>query len=382
MGVLFAATRNPSAEPAAKTSSAEASAGKRGSGAAQPGGARRGAQGPVPVRIVPAARQAVAVRVQSVGSAEASATVAVKARVDGQIVDVGFREGAPVRAGDVLFVIDPRPFSAALHQAQANHQRDLAQLAQARRQEARYLDLLERGFVSKEAHAQFRTGVETAAAAARASEAQVETARLQLEYTTIRAPIDGYAGRIQVQKGNLVKANDAAPLVVVNQVHPILVVFSVPEQVLASVRTHLAAGPLEVEAVPQNAKAPARGALVFIDNAVDPATGTIKLKGQFDNRDDALWPGQFVSARLKLYEQKDALTVPAHAVQTGPKGQYVFVVKTDQSVELRPVRLGSTDGDHVVIVQGLVADEKVVTHGQLRLTPGAKVVVRDDGPRS
>lgn len=392
-GVLVGATRSPQADttaPAregaqggtrgAKPAGAETArnAERAGAAAQPPGGARRKAQGPVPVSIATVTRQAVAVRVQSVGTAEASATVAIKARIDGPIVEVRFREGDAVHSGDVLFVIDPDPYRTALHQAQANHQRELAQLAQARRQEARYQELLERGFVSKEAHAQFLTGVETAAAAARASAAQVETARLQLDYTTIRAPIDGYTGRIQIQKGNLVKANDAAPLVVLNQVHPILVVFAVPEQVLASVRTHLAAGPLEVEALPQNAAVPERGTLVFIDNAVDPSTGTIKLKARFENLANALWPGQFANARLRLYEQKDALTVPAHAVQTGPKGPYVFVVKPDQSVELRPVRLGSTEGERVVITQGLAADETVVTQGQLRLTPGAKVVARSD----
>lgn len=385
MGALIAATNDPPADPARQTSGATASAkpgataaGERAGAAKRPAGARRKARGPVPVSIATVTRQTVPVRVQSVGTAEPSATVAIKARIDGPIVDVRFREGDAVRAGDVLFVIDPRSYRSALQQAKANHQRDLAQLAQARRQEARNQELLERGFVSKEAHAQFRTGSETAAAAARASEAQVESARLQLDYTTLRAPIDGYAGRIHIQKGNLVKANDAAPLVVLNQVHPIDVVFAVPEQVLASVRGRLAAGPLEVEALPQGATAPTRGTLVFIDNAVDPSTGTIKLKARFENRDDALWPGQFANARLRLYEQKDALTVPAHAVQTGPKGQYVFVVKPDQSVELRPVRVAGTEGDRVVIAKGLVADETVVTKGQLRLTPGAKVVARSD----
>lgn len=339
------------------------------------GKAGAGRQPPVPVTVARVSQQAVPVRIQAVGSAEAYATVAVKARVDGQIVDVRFREGQEVRAGSVLFKIDPRPFEAALKQAEANHQRDLAQLAQAQRQEARYLELLQKNFISKEAYAQYKTGSETAAAAVLASKAALENARLQLEYTTIRAPIDGYTGRIQIQKGNLVKANDAA-LVVLNQVHPINVSFSVPEQALPTVRKHLASGPLEVEATPPEASAPAVGKLVFIDNAVDTATGTIKLKAAFDNRQDALWPGQFVTVSLKLYEDKDALTLPSKAVQTGPNGQYVFVVKGDMSVELRPVTVQRSDGDRAVIATGLTKGEKVVTQGQLRLTPGTKVVVK------
>lgn len=340
------------------------------------GKAGGGRQPPVPVTVARVTQQAIPVRIQAVGSAEAYATVAVKARVDGQIVDVRFQEGQEVRAGSVLFNIDPRPFEAALRQAEANHQRDLAQLAQAKRQEERYLELLEKNFISREAYAQYKTGAETAAAAVLASKAALENARLQLEYTTIRAPIDGYTGRIQIQKGNLIKANDATALVVLNQVHPINVSFAVPEQALPTVRKHLAAGPLEVEATPPDVSAPTVGKLVFIDNAVDTATGTIKLKAVFENRQDALWPGQFVTVSLKLYEDKDALTVPSRAVQTGPNGQYVFIVKGDMSVEVRPVTVQRSEGDLAVIATGLTKAEQVVTQGQLRLTPGAKVVVK------
>jgi len=346
-----------------------------------PGGAGQ-QQGPVPVTVTSVTQQAVPYRIQAVGSAEAYATVAVKARVDGQIVEVRFREGQEVRAGNVLFNIDPRPFEAALRQAEANHQRDLAQLAQAERQEARYQELLAKNFVSKEAYAQFRTGTETAAAAVLASKAAIDNARLQLEYTTIRSPIDGYAGRIQIQKGNLVKANDATPLVVLNQVHPIYVSFAVPEQELPSVRKYLATGPLAVEARPPNAERAASGRLVFIDNTVDSTTGTIKLKALFENRENTLWPGQFVTASLRLYEQKDALTVPSRAVQTGPSGQYVFVVKPDMSVEVRPVSVQRSEGDLAIIATGLARAEQVVTQGQLRLAPGTKVIVKGDGRQS
>ena len=341
--------------------------------AAKAGGGR---QPPVPVTVAVVTQQAIPVRIQAVGAAEAYATVAVKARVDGQIVDVRFREGQEVREGSVLFKIDPRPYEAALKQAEANLQRDLAQQAQAQRQEARYLELLQKNFISKEAYAQYKTGAETAAASVLASKAALENARLQLEYTTIRAPIDGYAGRIQIQKGNLVKANDATPLVVLNQVHPINVSFAIPEQALPAVRKHLAAGPLEVDASPPDAPKPAVGKLVFIDNAVDSTTGTIRLKAVFENNENALWPGQFVTVFLKLYEDKNALTVPSKAVQTGPNGQYVFVVRGDMSVEIKPVTVDRSTGDLSVIATGLSKGEKVVTQGQLRLTPGAKVAVK------
>lgn len=363
------------AEKAGKPSDAGKPTGKP-ENAGKAGGGR---QPPVAVTVARVVQQSVPVRIQAVGSAEAYATVAIKARVDGQIVDVRFREGQEVRAGSVLFNLDPRPFEAALQQAEANHQRDLAQLAQAKRQEDRYLELLQKNFVSKEAYAQYKTAAETAQAAVFASKAALENARLQLEYATIRAPIDGYTGRIQIQKGNLVKANDATALVVLNQVHPINVSFAVPEQILPSVRKQMAGGSLQVEATPPDAAKPAVGKLVFVDNAVDTTTGTIKLKAVFENREDALWPGQFVTVWLKLLEDKNALTVPSRAVQTGPNGQYVFVVKSDMSVEVRPVTVQRSEGDLAVIATGLAKGEQVVTQGQLRLTPGAKVLITGDG---
>ena len=369
-----ASAQGEKGEKAAKTGAPER-AGPPDS-AAKAGKAGDGRQPPVPVTVARVTQQPIPVRIQAVGSAEPYASVAVKARVDGQIVEVRFREGQEVKAGSVLFNIDARPFETALKQAEANHQRDLSQQAQAQRQETRYLELFEKNFVSKEAYAQYKTAAETAGAAVLASKAAIDTARLQLEYTTIRAPIDGYTGRIQIQKGNLVKANDATPLVVLNQVHPINVSFAVPEQALPAVRKHLAAGPLEVEVTPPDAGGPAVGKLVFIDNTVDTATGTIKLKAVFENKQDVLWPGQFVTVSLKLYEEKNALTVPSRAVQTGPNGQYVFVIKDDMSVEIRPVTVQRTAEDLAVIATGLVRGERVVTQGQLRLTPGAKVVVK------
>ena len=250
----------------------------------------------------------------------------------------------------------------------------MAQRDQARSQERRYKELLEKNFVSKEAYAQIRTNAESAEAVAQASKAAVDSARLNLEYCTIRSPIDGYPGKIQIQMGNLVKANDTNPLVILNQVHPIYVSFAVPEQSLATLRTYMKKGVLSVDAGPPNSgKIAASGTLVFVDNAVDSTTGTIKLRAQFANKDNALWPGQFVNVSVNLYEQKNAIVVPTQAVQTGPDGQYVFVVKTDMTTEVRKVTVERAEGDNVIIAKGLQNGEQVVTRGQLRLAPGVKV---------
>lgn len=331
----------------------------------------------VPVTIATVAQQDVPVRLQVIGNVEPYSTVAVKARVDGQIVEVGFTEGQEVRKGSVLFKIDPRPFEAAFRQSEANFLRDTAQRDQARSQERRYQELLQKNFVSKEAYAQIRTNAETAEAVAQSSRAALDNAKLSLEYCTIRSPIDGYTGKIQIQKGNLVKANDTNALVVLNQVHPIYVSFAVPEQRLAAIRGYMARGRVQVEAAPPNAEKPAAsGTLVFVDNAVDQTTGTIKLRATFQNSDNALWPGQFVNVNMKLYDQKDAIVVPMQSVQNGPDGQYVFVVKPDMTAEVRKVVVDRTDGESAVVSKGLARGEQVVIRGQLRLAPGAKVTIK------
>jgi multidrug efflux system membrane fusion protein len=330
----------------------------------------------IPVSVATVAQQTVAVRIQAIGNVEAYSTVALKARVDGQIVEVNFKEGQEVRKGAALFKIDSRPFEATLRQAEANLMRDTAQQEQTRSQERRYQELLQKNFVSKEAYAQIRTNADTAEAVVLASRAAVENAKLQLEYCTIRSPIEGFVGKVMLQIGNMVKANDTNSLVIINQVRPIYVNFAVPEQRLSAIRSQMAKGKLPVEALPPNSdKAPASGTLSFVDNAVDTTTGTIKLKALFPNADNALWPGQFVSANLKLYDQKDALLVPAQAVQTGPNGQYVYVVKPDMTTEVRAVEVERNDGDDAIIAKGLQKGELVVTKGQLRLAPGAKVTI-------
>lgn len=329
-----------------------------------------------PVSVATVEQQSVPVRIQVIGNVEAYSTVALKARVDGQIVEVNFKDGQEVKKGAVLFKIDPRPFEAALRQAEAAMARDTAQREQARSQDRRYQDLLDKNFVSKDAYAQYKTNAETATAVAEGSRAAVDNARLNLEFCTIRSPIDGYTGKIQIQIGNLVKANDTNPLLVLNQVRPIYVNFAVPEQNLSAIRNYMAKGTLSVEAQPPNSNMPAVfGSLIFVDNAVDATTGTIRLRGLFPNKDNALWPGQFVSTNLTLYEQKDALTVPSQSLQNGPQGQYVYVVKPDMTIDMRKVTVDRTDGDNTIVMTGLKKGEQVVIRGQLRLSPGSKVTI-------
>jgi multidrug efflux system membrane fusion protein len=339
---------------------------------------RKAGNGPpaVPVTVAPVAQETVPIELRAIGNVEAYSTVALKARVDGQIVAVNFREGQPVSKGDVLFRIDPRPYEAALRQAQANALRDAAARDQARSQEKRYQELLDKNFISKEAYAQIRTNAATAEATASASQAALENARLNLEYCTIPSPLDGYVGRVLLQAGNLVKANDINPLLVINQVRPVYVNFSVPEQNLPDVRKYMAAGPLMVEVLPTDAgQKRVEGKLIFIDNAVDPTTGTIRLRAQFDNVDAALWPGQFVNVSVRLYEQADALIVPSQAVQSGPDGQYVYIVGGDMLAELRRITVQRTDGERAIVAKGLAKGERVVTRGQLRLGPRVRVQI-------
>jgi len=339
---------------------------------------RKAAKGPpaVPVSIAPAEQQVMPFRLQAIGNVEAYATVSVKARVDGQIATLNFREGQPVKKGSILFRIDARSYEAALRQAEANALRDAAARDQARSQAKRYQELLDKNFVSKEAYAQIRTNAETAEATAKASEAALENARLNLEYCTIVSPIDGYVGKALLQAGNLARANDVNPLVVINQVMPIYVNFAIPEQSLADVRKYMAAGPLTVDVVPPDPAAPRiAGQLIFIDNAVDPSTGTIRLRARFDNRGAALWPGQFVNVSLRLFEQAGAIVIPSQAVQTGPDGQFVYVVGKDMVADVRRITVQRSDGDWAVVSSGLVKGEQVVTRGQLRLGPRTRVQV-------
>jgi membrane fusion protein, multidrug efflux system len=328
----------------------------------------------VPVTAAPIVLKTMPVRLLAIGNVEPFTTVAIKARVDGQLVSVKFKEGDEVRQGAVLFEIDARPFAASLKQAQANLLRDKALLDRAGEQEKRYKDLLGKNFISPDAYEQVRTNQATAAAVVAADDAAIENAKLSLEYCTIRAPVTGYAGRIQLQQGNMIKANDTGPLVTINQIVPVYASFSVPEQNIAEIRKYQADGVLKVQATfPNAAHAPVAGKLSFIDNSADMTTGTIKLKAEFPNIDKALWPGQFVNVVLTLYEQKDAIVAPSAAVQNGPSGQYVYLIKPDMTVELRNIKIARAEANDTVVTSGLQEGDQVVVVGQLRLAPGTKV---------
>jgi multidrug efflux system membrane fusion protein len=330
----------------------------------------------VPVTAALAVRKDVPVQLRAIGAAEPYSTVTVKTMVNGQIVKVGFREGQDVKKGDLIFVIDPRPYEAAVKTAEANLAKNLALKENAEKDVQRYAFLIGKDLVPKQ---QFDQAVSTAAALAatvQADNAVAENARVQLGYCFIRSPIGGRTGTLFLKEGNVVKANDST-LVTINRVTPIYVAFSVPEQYLAGIRKYRDVRTLRVEAaVPGQEGKPARGTLTFISNAVDNATGTIQLKATFLNEDRRLWPGQFVNVALTLAMKPGAVLVPGSAVQTGQSGQYVFVVRPDLTVESRPVVAGETIGGETVIEKGILADERVVTDGQLRLVPGARVEIK------
>ena len=390
---------------------------------------------PVPVGAAVAEERSVPVQVITVGTVQAYTTVGVKSQVAGQIQQVHFTEGQEVKRNDLLFTIDPRPLEAAVRQTEANLakdraalrqaeaafaqrqaevvqtlanlERDDAQLANARVQEQRYASLLKQELIAREQYDTVRTAmaalqattnadraavdnarasaraaeamVDNARAAIQANEAMVETAKLQLAYTTIRAPMDGRTGNLLVQGGNVVKSTEDNPLVVIAQIRPIYVSFAVPEPHLTAIKKYRAEGTLKVEAVLDGGQRTVVGAVTFMNNTVDASTGTIQLKATFQNADNALWPGQFVDVALTLTSQQ-AVLVPTQAVQAGQQGSFVFVVKPDSTVESRPVKVGRRLARELIIEQGVKAGEQVVTDGQLRLVPGAKVDVRPPKP--
>jgi len=394
-------------------------------------GTQRATAPPVPVLVAEAVRRDVPLDVSVIGTVQALTTVGVKSQVSGQVVKVNFTEGQDVKAEQLLFTIDPRPFAAALaqakanvgrdtaqmrqaeaalaqrqaevQQAMANLERDQAQLENARVQERRYKTLVEKELVARELYDQFRTnlsaleatlnadraavenaraaaqaaaaGVENARAVIQADEAMVETANLNVGYTTIRAPMNGRTGNLMLQAGNVVKANEDNPMVVIAQVHPIYVSFAVPQQYLTAIKQYSAAGPVTVRATAPGAAKPAVGRLTFVNNTVDPTTGTIQLKATFDNAENVLWPGQYVDVVLTLTTQP-AVVVPSQAVQPGQQGPYVFVVTPDLTVQPRLLELGRRLASETIITKGLAPGERVVTDGQLRLVPGSRVEIK------
>jgi membrane fusion protein, multidrug efflux system len=362
---------------------------------------------PVPVSVAKAEQQPVSTDLRIVGTVEASSVVQVKSQVAGQLLRVAFTEGQNVSKGALLFQVDPRPFQEALRQAEAAAGRDRALIAQseatlardaaqakfAEADAGRYAELQKAGVVSRSQYDQSRTGADVARESARASQAAIESARaalesdvaaiaaakLNLNYCEIQAPISGRTGNLLVQPGNLVKANDV-PLVVIHQITPIFVNFNVPEQHLPAIRRLSAARKLSVKAAPNNTPdRSAAGYVSVIDNTVDAATGTIRLKGTFANADGLLWPGQFVNVTLTLDTLQNAVVVPAEAVQAGQRGPFVYVVKADRTVENRPVTPGRAFGNKMVIDKGVNPGDTVVTDGQLRLFPGAAIRTVDAG---
>jgi multidrug efflux system membrane fusion protein len=331
----------------------------------------------VPVTVGTVSQKDVPVQLRAVGTVEAFSTVSMKPQVGGVLTDVHFKEGQDVKKGDLLFTIDPRPYQAMVAQAQANLTKDQAQAQHAREEVQRYQDLVKKDFVTQEQFEQIRTDAASTAASVEGDQAALQTARLQLSYCTIRSPLDGRTGNLMVHAGNVVKANET-DLVSIHQIRPINVSFSVPEKNLPRIREHMSAGHLIVQA---QTSATGQvdlldGSLNFINNAVDRQTGTILLKAIFSNQEGALWPGQFVDVILTLTTQKNAIVVPSEAVQTGQQGEYVYVVKPDLTVELRPVLVSNSGEKETVIAKGLNKGERVVTDGQLNLIPGARVEIK------
>jgi membrane fusion protein, multidrug efflux system len=354
-------------------------------GAANSGGRGRGGAAPVPVTTATVAEKSLPVVIQAVGNVEAFSTVEVRPQVNGPLMSVHFTEGQDVEKGQLLFTIDPRPFELALRQAETQLAKDTGQSKTAETQRARYASLFRSGLVSQEQFDSVSAQANSLQSTLAADQVQIDNARLQLQYTKILAPIAGRTGALQVHPGALIRTADATALVVINQITPVRVTFSVPASNLPAVRAGQARGTLVTEAVASpDQSTPATGSLTFLDNSVDPTTSAIRLKATFPNRERSLWPGEFVQVRLRVAVDPRALVIPVTAVQNGPSGQYVYVVGQNQTAALRPVTIGRTEGDSVVVMKGLQPGEVVVTDGQLRLTPGARISVKPSvgGPES
>ncbi len=338
--------------------------------------AKAGGERLVPVTVTRAILKEVPIEIKTFGNVQARSSVQVKSEVDGILAKVHFRKGQNIRRGDLLFTIDPRSYQAALDQAKANLVRDRALEENARVNAARFQELLKRGLISRSDNDKAQADAAALSATVRGNRAAIASASLQVERCSIRSPINGKAGDLLTHEGTLIKANDV-PMVAINQIQPIEVFFSVSQAELPEIRRAMTQGILKVKAgLPQDSNPPEEGELFFIDNAIDKGTGTVKLAGIFSNERERLWPGQYVSVTLVLGVRKDALVVPAVAIQTGQEGKFVFVVKEDDTVEVRPVTVQMTSGTEAVIEKGLQAGERVVTDGQLGLVPGARIKIR------
>jgi multidrug efflux system membrane fusion protein len=340
-----------------------------------------GHRAPAPVVVATVEQRDIPVQINAIGNVEAYQTVLIRSQVNGQIQKIFFREGEDVHKGQLLFQLDKRPFQADLEKAVGQMKRDQAQAENSGMQAERYSGLEKAGVVSHEQADQVRAQAKADASAVEADKAVVDAAQVQLQYTDISAPIDARAGSLMINLGNLVKANDTPYLVQLNQVSPIYVTFSIPEANLDRVRKYFSSGQLKVLALAKGQSAnPALGRLTFIDNAVDTTTGTVKLKGTFENKDRRLWPGQFVDVALELSTKKNAVVVPTKAIQTGQQGEYVYLVRPDNTAESRPVKTTGVYQDLTLISYGLKAGEQVIVNGQLRVAPNAKVTVQSTLP--
>jgi len=329
-----------------------------------------------PVKVATVVSRTMPVNLQAIGNVEAISMVTIKAQISGQLVGVHFKDGDFVKKGQLLFSIERPPFEAALRQAEGTLAKDEAQALNLRLDAERYQGLGREGVASKQQVDAAVAAANAAQAAVAADKAAVETAKINLQYTQINSPINGRTGNVGVKEGNLVKANDVPILVTINQIEPIYVSFSVPEQQLAEIKQYSNRQTLKVDASPQGSHQHFEGRLTFIDNAVDLTTGTIKLKATFNNAQHMLWPGQFVDVRLMLKSQPNAIVVPTAALQTSQNGTFVYVVNQDLTAQPQPVKVSWTAGDDTVIASGLEPGQRVVTDGQLRLTPGAKVDIK------
>jgi len=333
---------------------------------------------PAPVTVTKAEAKDMPVQLNAVGSVEPINSVSVKSLIDGQILESLVKDGDDVKQNQLLFRIDPRPAEASLKQAQAAQARDEATLAQARSQVKRNEAIAEKGYISADQMEQFRTNMDAAAAAVKVDQANVAATKVTLGYTEIHSPITGRIGRILIQPGNLVKANDTNPLVVINQIEPIFVNFALPGSQLGPVLVGQRASPLSVDATIVGVAMPIEGKVAFVDNAVDTTTGTVKLRAEFANPEHLLWPGQLVSVSLTLGQDRNAIVLPDRAVQNGPDGTYVFVVKSDQHAEQRKVTVKRMVENQAVIESGLAAGETVVLDGQSRVENGAALKITGD----
>jgi len=353
-----------------------------GGGDPKPASARANVALAVPVTVFTTERRDMPYYLTGLGSASAFYTVSIKSRVDGELVQVNFKEGQFVNKGDLLAVIDPRPYEVALEQAQATLFKDQASLRDAKLNYERYKGLLQgSGAMSQQQVDTQAATVDQLEGTVRTDQAMIDNVKLSLAYCHITSPISGRVGLRLVDPGNMVHANDTNPLLIITQLQPIAVLFTLPEDNLPAVAQHLAKGPLQVDAYSRdNQTKLATGKLLTIDNQIDQSTGTGKLKAVFDNKDDALWPNQFVNVRLLLEVKKNSTVVPAAAIQRGPQGTYVFVAKPDNTVGVRPVTIAFTQDNFSNIASGLSPDEVVVTDGQDKLQEGSQIAIRQPSP--